>query len=191
MNKSKRENNMKNNNRPKISLYIATSMDGYIAKKDDGLDWLENFAPPQDNPDEDYGHAAYMADIDTLVMGKNTYKIASSVEVWPYPGKRVIVLSTSLTSVCKHAELFSGDVVSLTSKLYSEGAKHIYVDGGHTISQFLNAGLMDKMIISIIPVILGSGIPLFQNLLHESWCQLISTKSYKNGLVQLEYQRGI
>lgn len=174
--------------RPKVSIYIATSIDGYIAKKDDGLDWLENFSPPADNLNEDYEHQEFMSTIDTLVMGKNTYKIASSVDEWPYQGKRVIVLSSTLNSVCKQAELFNGDIINLTKKLYSEGVKHIYADGGLTISQFLNAGFLDQLIISIIPVILGSGIPLFNNLLQESWCQLISSKAYANGLVQLNYE---
>ncbi len=173
--------------RPKISVYIATSIDGYIAKKDDGLDWLENFNPPSDKNDEDYGHNEFMSSIDTLVMGKNTYNIASSVDVWPYPGKRVIVLSSSLKSVCKQAELFDGDIITLTKKLHSEGVKHIYANGGITISQFLNAGLIDTIIISIIPVILGSGILLFSNLFQESWCRLTSSKAYSNGLMQLQY----
>lgn len=179
---------MKNKARPKISVYIATSIDGYIAKKDDGLDWLENFNPPPGEHDEDYGHKEFMLSIDTLVMGKNTYKIASSVDAWPYQGKRVIVLSTTLKSVCEQAELFEGDIITLTKKLHSEGVKHIYADGGITISQFLNAGLIDTIIISIIPVILGSGIPLFSNLFQESWYQLGSSMAYPNGLVQLKYK---
>lgn len=173
--------------RPTISVYIATSIDGYIAKKEDGLDWLETFSPPLDNPHEDYGHKKFMSTIDALVMGRGTYKIASSVEIWPYPGKRVIVLSSTLTSVCKEAELFSGNIIPLVEKLYKEGVKHIYVDGGVTISQFMNARMIDHITLSIIPVILGSGIPIFSNILHESWCQLISSKAYSNGLVQLQY----
>lgn len=174
--------------RPKMSVYIATSIDGYIAKNDDGLDWLETFKPPLEIPNEDYGFKKFLNQVDALVMGKNTYKIASSAAVWPYQGKRVIVLSSSLSSVCDKAEIYTGDIQQLTKRLYSEGIKHIYVDGGKTISQFLNARLIDELIISILPVILGSGIPLFNNILHESWCRLLSSQAYSNGLLQLRYE---
>jgi dihydrofolate reductase len=156
--------------RPKMSVYIATSIDGYIAKKDDGLDWLETFSPPSDNPNEDYGFKKFLSQVDALVMGKNTYKIASSGNIWPYEGKRVIVLSSVLSSVCDRAELYAGDIQHLIKKLYAEGIRHIYVDGGITISQFLNEGFIDELIISLIPVILGAGIPLFSNIVHDSWC---------------------
>ena len=179
---------MNNKLRPKMSVYIATSIDGYIARKNDGLDWLENFNPPPESPDEDYGFKKFLASVDALVMGKNTYKIASSVDTWPYQEKRVIVLSSTLSSVCDRAEIYAGDIVHLIKKLYSEGIKHIYVDGGKTISQFLNEGLIDELIISIIPVILGSGIPLFNHIPHESWCHLVSSQAYSNGFMQLRYE---
>lgn len=173
--------------RPKISVYIATSMDGFIAKENDGLDWLENINPPGCN--EDYGFKEFLSTIDTLVMGRGTYKIASSVEDWPYKGKRVVVLSQSLSEVRKDAELYNGDVTTLLHKLHSEGTKHIYIDGGVTISQFIAASLIDQIIISIVPVILGKGISLYKNIINESWYKLLSTQSYPNGLVQLRYLR--
>ena len=179
---------MNTEQRPKMSVYIATSIDGYIAKKDDGLDWLETFNPPSDNPNEDYGFNKYLSQVDAVVMGKNTYKIASSGNFWPYERKRVIVLSSTLTSVCDKAEVYAGDIQHLIQKLYAEGIRYIYVDGGKTISQFLNEGLIDELIISFIPVILGSGIPLFSNIVHDSWCHLKSSTSYSNGLVQLRYE---
>ncbi|MCW5584263.1 MAG: dihydrofolate reductase family protein, partial [Gammaproteobacteria bacterium] len=103
-------------------------------------------------------------------------------------GKRVVVLSSTLTSVCAQAELFTGDIIHLVKKLHDEGIKHIYVDGGATISQFLNVGLVDQLIISIIPVVLGSGIPLFSKINKDKWCQLLSSQAYSNGLVQLRYE---
>lgn len=178
---------MNTKSKPKMSVYIATSMDGYIARRDDGLDWLENFQPPVDNPHEDYGFKNFLESVDALVMGKNTYKIASTADIWPYQGKRVIVLSSTLNSVCDKAEVYRGCITHLSRQLYAEGIKHIYVDGGKTISQFLNAGLIDELIISIIPVILGSGISLFQNIINDSWCHLVSTKAFSNGLIQLQY----
>ena len=120
-------------------------------------------------------------------MGRNTYEVVSNFDTWPYQEKCVVVLSSTLTSVCKQAELFTGDIVHLVEKLHADGIKHIYVDGGVTISQFLNAGLIDQLIISLIPVVLGSGIPLFNKINHDKWCRLVSSKSYSNGLVQLQY----
>lgn len=174
--------------RPKMSVYIATSIDGYIAKKDDGLDWLENFQPPSESPNEDYGFQQFLTGVDAVVMGSNTYKIAASATEWPYQGKRVIVLSSCLSSVCEQAEIYSGDISYLTKKLYTEDIKHIYVDGGITITKFLQKRLIDELIISIVPVILGAGIPLFNYISHESWYRLISFQSYTNGLVQLRYK---
>lgn len=175
--------------RPKISVYIATSIDGYIARKDHGLDWLEKISPPADNDKEDYGFKSFLAGVDALVMGKNTYTIAAAAgaDQWPYQGKRVIVLSSSLTSICDRAEIYAGDIITLVEKLYAEGVRHIYVDGGKTISQFLNQEFIDDITITLIPVILGSGIPLFQSVLHESSYRLESVKHYTNGLVQLHY----
>lgn len=173
--------------RPKISVYIATSIDGYIAKPDGGLDWLEKMTPPEGSR-EDYGFYAHMAEIDTMVIGRGTYEIASSVVDWPYAGKRVVVLSSSLVAVREDAELYSGDIVELTKKLYEEGARHIYIDGGVTISQFLNVGMVDEMIISIVPVVLGKGMPLFSCVGKESWFKLISAEACSNGMAQLKYR---
>lgn len=176
------------NNRPKISVFIATSIDGYIAKKNNDIDWLTTFTPPTDESEEkDCGFSNFFSSVDALVMGKNTYNVVSSFDPWPYQGKRVIVLSSSLKSVCKQAELFNGEIQDLITKLHAEGIKHIYVDGGATISHFLNAGLIDQLIISIIPVVLGSGIPLFSNINNDKWCQLTSAQTYSNGLLQLRY----
>jgi len=165
---------------------MGQSIDGYIAKTDHGLDWLEKIDRSADDF-SDYGYKNFMSSIDTLIMGRNTYNVVSSVETWPHPGKRVIVLSTTLTSVCAQAELFAGDITDLVKKLQAKGAKHIYVDGGVTASQFMNAGLVDYITLSIIPVILGAGIPLFNSISLELCCRLIATHVYPSGLVQLRY----
>ncbi len=170
--------------RPKISVYIATSIDGYIARKDGSIDWLEHGHVG----DEDYGFKTFISDIDALVLGRNTYEVVSALPEWPYTGKRVIVLSHTLKAVRKEAELFSGKLTDLTSLLHSEGIKHVWVDGGVTVSTFLEAGLVDHMTISVIPVVLGSGIPLFRTMHKEHTCQLLSTQSYPSGLVQLRYE---
>lgn len=176
------------NNRPKISVFIATSIDGYIAKKDGDIEWLTTFSlPTHENEDKDCGFSKFYSDVDVLVMGRNSYEVVSNFDTWPYEGKRVVVLSSKLTSVCEKAKLFKGDIPHLIEKLHADGIKHIYVDGGVTISQFLNMGLIDQMIISIIPVVLGAGIPLFSKINSDKWCRLISSQVYSNGLVQLRY----
>lgn len=170
--------------RPKISIYIATSIDGYIARTNGEIDWLDY----GHTGDEDYGFKTFIGDIDALVLGRNTYEVVSGFDQWPYEGKKVIVLSHSLTKVRKEAELFSGQLTDLTSKLHSEGIKHIWVDGGITVSQFLEAGLVDDITISIISMVLGSGIPLFSTMNREQKCRLINTRSFPSGLVQLKYE---
>lgn len=175
--------------RPKISVFIATSIDGYIAKKNNDIDWLTKFSPPIDaNEDKDCGFSKFFSSVDVLVMGRSSYEVVSHFDPWPYEGKRVIVLSSTLTSVCKQVELFKGDIRQLIKELQNDGIKHIYIDGGVTISKFLNIGLVDQLIISIIPVVLGSGIPLFSKINDDKWCRLISSQAYSNGLVQLQYE---
>lgn len=168
---------------PKISIYIAVSIDGYIARKDNSLDWLDRVG----GFDEDYGFQKLLSRIDAVVLGRKTYEIASTVPD-PYPGKRVVVLSNSLHSIKEGMELYRGDLTQLISKLYREGIKHIWVDGGATISQFLESQLVDTMTLSIIPLILGGGVPLFNVIGKEIPCRLISSQSYQSGLVQLNYE---
>lgn len=174
--------------RPKISVYIATSIDGYIARKDGSLDWLESVG----GFDDDYGFNNLLNSIDAVIMGRKTYEIAASAPEaeWPYNGKRVIVLSRSLQTVKSGVELFSGEVSQLASQLYADGVKHVWVDGGVTVSQFLHAQMVDHMTLSVIPVVLGSGIPLFNAIDREFSCRLVSSQSYASGLVQLRYDIG-
>jgi len=169
--------------RPKISIYIATSIDSYIARKDGGLDWLDCVG----GFNEDYGFQNLLSSIDALIIGRKTYEVAITVSD-PYPGKRVVVLSNSLNSVRKDMELYRGDLAELLTKLHNDGIKHIWIDGGTTISQFLSCQMVDMMTLSIIPVILGSGIPLFHVIDKEIPCRVISSKSYPSGLVQLRYE---
>jgi len=173
-----------NETRPQISIYIAMSIDGYIARKNGGLDWLEY----GHLGDEDYGFKKFIGSVDAIVLGRNTYEVVSSFDKWPYEGKKVIVLSNTLNRVRKEAELFCGQLTDLASMLHSEGFKRVWVDGGITVSKFLEAGLVDDITISIIAMVLGSGIPLFSTMNQEHKCRLISTQSYSSGLVQLKYE---
>ncbi len=170
--------------RPKISIYIATSIDGYIARKDGNIDWLDRVS----GFDEDYGFQKLLNSIDAVILGRNTYEVAASVLDWPYKGKRIVVLSKSLKTVREEAELFQGDLTQLISQLHSDGIQHIWIDGGVTISQFLELKMVDCITLSVIPLILGSGITLFREIGQEFICHLISSQSYPSGLVQLKYQ---
>ncbi len=173
-------------NRPKISIYIATSIDGYIARQDDSIDWLDRVG----GFGEDYGFQKHLSSIDALIIGRKTYEIATTVAD-PYPGKRVIVLSNSLPAVREGMELYRGDLTALIAKLHIEGVRHIWVDGGVTISQFLALQIVDMMTISIIPIILGAGLPLFHVIDKEISCRLLSSQSYASGLVQITYALGV
>lgn len=174
---------MTDKERPKISIYIAASIDGYIARKDNSLDWMDRVG----GYDEDYGFKKLLESIDTLIIGRKTYEVATTVAD-PYPGKRVVVLSNKLDSVRVGMELYRGSLVELAAKLHSQGTRHIWVDGGVTISQFLASRMVDTMTLSIIPVILGDGLPLFNVIGKEIACRLISSQGYSSGLVQLSYE---
>ncbi len=174
---------LKPTSRPKVSIYIATSIDGYIARKDGGLDWLDQVG----GFDEDYGFKNLLDSIDALIIGRKTYEVAITVPA-PYPGKRVVVLSNTLNSVRNDMELYRGDLANLLSNLHKGGIKHVWIDGGTTISQFLSLQMVDTMTLCIIPVILGSGIPLFNVIDKEVACRAISSKTYPSGLIQLKYE---
>ncbi len=170
--------------RPQISIYIAMSIDGYIARKNGGIDWLEY----GHTGDEDYGFKEFIGSVDALVLGKNTYEVVSGFDKWPYEGKKVIVLSNTLNLVRNEVELFSGQLTDLLCMLHSQGIKRVWIDGGVTVCKFLEAGLVDDITISVIAMVLGSGIPLFSTMNKEHKCRLISTQSYPSGLVQLKYE---
>lgn len=173
-------------NRPRISVFIAASIDGYIARENGDLDWLENI-PSEEG--EDYGYKAFIATVDVILMGRKTYEKVAGFQEWPYTGKRLIVLSDTLEAVKEEAELYSGSIDALLSRLDREGVKHAYVDGGITISKFLEKGIVDHLTLTIIPILLGQGIPLFHSMDRESSLKLESAHSYPNGLVQLRYER--
>jgi dihydrofolate reductase len=173
-----------NINRPKISVYIAASIDGYIARRDGNLDWLQY----GHTGDEDYGFKDFITSVDALILGRNTYEVVAGFDEWPYKGKRVIVLSRHLNEVRKEAELFNGHEADLLAKLHFEGVEHVWVDGGITVSKFLEKGLVDEITLSIIAMVLGSGIPLFSAMNRENRCCLVSARPYPSGLVQLKYK---
>jgi dihydrofolate reductase len=170
--------------RVKASVFIAASLDGFIARADDDLDWL----PPAGG--EEHGYEAFMATVDALIIGRRTYEKVLTFDAWPYGQKRVIVLSTKAVAPAPPGALverLSGDPADLAALLTARGVQHIYVDGGITIQGFLRAGLIQRFIITRIPVLLGGGIPLFGPLQADIRLQPVATRQYASGLVQSEY----
>ncbi len=165
----------------RCSVFIATSVDGFIARENGAIDWLSIV----ERPDEDYGYAKFFASVDTLVLGKKTYETALGFEAWPYGGKRVVVM-THQKLVAKHdEEFFAGDPKALVARLAE--SKRIYVDGGSVIRQFLAAKLVTDLTLSIVPVLLGSGVRLFDGLPSDARLDLLSAREFESGLVQVHY----
>lgn len=169
--------------------FIATSLDGFIARADGSLDWL-----PAPDPDEDYGYARFMSRMDALVLGRNTFETVLDFGAWPYDGKRVVVLSRTLSTddvpaaLQDKMTLYRGTLPDLLRQLGTEGHTSLYVDGGKTIQSFLQAGLLDELTLTRIPLLLGSGIPLFGALKQEVRLQHLDNRTYPNGLVQDRYR---
>lgn len=169
--------------RPRCSVFIATSIDGYIARTDGAVDWLDVVA----RPGEDYGYAAFFDSVDALVLGRNTYDTVRALGAWPYGGKRCIVLTHGRPAPRHGEEFREGSPPALIAALQREGVRHVYVDGGDVIGQFLAAGLIDHVTLSIVPVLLGAGIPLFGASGVEQRWTLEDVRSYPSGLTQLRY----
>lgn len=171
-------------------VFIATSLDGYIAGKNNEIDWLE--AIP--NPDNiDMGYQAHMDSVDALVMGRNTMELVANMDIeWPY-SKPVYVLSKSLKKLPNKLKekvfLIKGDIKSINKELKEKGYNNLYIDGGLTVQSFLKEDLVDELIITTIPILLGGGIRLFGDL--DSALEFRCTKSekYSNGICQNRFER--
>lgn len=181
----------------KCSVYIATSADGYIAAPDGGVDWLHtagNLAA--DMGDEDMGFKNFMSSIDCMVMGRKCMEMISSMnltpEQWVYGNMRIIVLSNTLKEPPKNlsgkVEMYSGDIQQLMLNLASSGLKHAYIDGGSTITSFLNLKLINEMIITQVPVLLGEGIKLFGKIEQPVRLENAEAVAYKNDFIQVKYK---
>ena len=175
--------------KPKVSIYIATSLDGFIARKNGDLDWLTN---GKEQGGEDYGYQGFMDSVDVLVMGRKTFEKALTFGEWPYRGKKVVVLSTGAPSIPDSLRN-SVTVLSLGPKdlfehFSSQGATHLYIDGGITIQRFIAAALVDEMTITRIPILIGEGLPLFGPLNEDVKLTHIATRQFENGYVQSKYR---
>jgi dihydrofolate reductase len=172
----------------KTNVYIGVSLDGFIARTNGDLDWLTQFA--NDNAIQAYEE--FMKSIDAIVIGKGTFEKILSFPSWPYE-KKAFVLSTSLKqlpdSLKDKATLLSLKPKELLSYLSDMGFSSIYVDGGKVIQDFLNEDLIDDLIISKVPILIGNGIPLFGFLRADLQFKHIKTEVQSNGLVRSYYKR--
>jgi len=175
-----------NENR-KVVLYIAESLDGFIAKEDNDISWLSIV----EKSNEDYGYNDFVNTIDTVIMGRKTYeKVLSFGIEFPHKYKKCYVLSRTLEGTNENVQFYDGNINGLIKILKSESGKSIFVDGGaEVIREFRNKNLIDEYIISIIPVLLGKGIRLFKDADMENKLKLIESKVFDSGLVQLRYER--
>jgi dihydrofolate reductase len=169
----------------KASVFIATSLDGFIARRDGALDWL-----PVDDV-EPHGYDEFIATVDAIVIGRKTFETVLTFDAWPYGKKQVVVLTSTPSAlvvpdgaVC---DVMAGTPHEIVTRLAQRGMGHLYIDGGVTIQRFLEARLIQRLIITRIPVLLGSGIPLFGFLARDVRLKHVATRTYPSGLVQSEY----
>ena len=169
----------------KIILYIATSVDGFIAKPDGDISFLSLV----EKEGEDYGYFAFMDTVDTVILSRKTYdKVLSMVDELAYGERDIYVLTRTPRPDSGKIKFYSGDLAELITNLKKQGGKNIFCDGGaETVSQFLQKELFDELVISIIPVLLGDGIKLFGKSFSEQKLKLTGCKTYEKGLAQLHY----
>lgn len=169
----------------KASVFVGTSLDGFIARPNGALDFLDA------GGNEPHGYDEFMASVDALVIGRHTFDTVLGFGGWAYGKKPVFVLSTRpLPSVPAGAvvERLAGEPPAIAAQLEARGIRHAYVDGGITIQRFLRAGLIQRLTITRLPVLIGAGIPLFGQLPHDILLRHVATRHYPSGLVQSEYE---
>lgn len=182
----------------KCSVFIATSVDGFIAKLDGSVDWLHSVG----NLEVDMGNQAdmgfndFLTSIDCLIMGRKCMDAISNMnltaEQWPYGNTRIIVLSNTLKEAPDNlkgkVEIYSGDLNALLSRLKDDGYKHAYIDGGKTIQEFIKLKLINAITITTAPIILGEGIPLFGKTNQEIKLEQADSITFPNDFVQISYK---
>mmetsp|Transcript_6247 Transcript_6247/g.13647 ORF Transcript_6247/g.13647 Transcript_6247/m.13647 type:complete len:230 (+) Transcript_6247:2-691(+) len=182
---------VQSNNEMKATVYIALTIDGYIADEDGSVDFLTKF---QTSAEDDMGFSSFLDSIDLMIMGRKTWDqvVSFGEEVWPYGEKPVWIWSRSPDSVMipecrkRQARAMSSLPEELIERAAGEGYSHVYVDGGSTIQEFMKSNYIQELILARVPLILGDGIPLFSKVNRAELCHL-STKCYKNGIVQSHY----
>lgn len=170
-----------------VSVFVGASVDGFIARLNGDLDWLPA------GGGEPHGYDEFIAGVDAIVIGRKTFEKVLSFEAWPYGDKRVVVLSSGPVDLSAAAargavvERMAGPPAEIVAHLAASGAHHLYVDGGVTIQRFLRAGLVQRLIVTRVPVLIGDGIPLFGGLRRDIRLHHVATRHYPSGLVQSEY----
>lgn len=172
----------------KVVLYIAMSLDGYIATEDDNIDFLSMV----ESPGEDYGYSEFIQTVDTVIMGRKTYdKVLSFGIEFPHADKKCYVLSRNKKGRDANVEFWNKPVDELIRELKTTKGKHIYIDGGsEMVQECMKKSLIDTYVLSIIPCLLGGGIRLFKEGFPQQNLKLISSTSFSSGLVQLQYSYG-
>lgn len=177
-----------------VRVFIACSLDGFIAGPGDDLSWL----PPPDPSGEDYGYGAFMAETAALLMGRRTYDVVAGFDPWPY-GETPVFVATSRPlaagpgpepergAVPPTVRAVTGTPAELLAAVQAAAPGPVYLDGGALIRSFLAAGLVDRLVVSVVPVVLGAGLPLFAGTEGQVALALQDVRSYPTGLVQLEY----
>jgi dihydrofolate reductase len=167
------------------SVFVGTSLDGFIARPNGAFDFLP------EGGGEPHGYDEFIASVDAIVMGRKTFETVLALGPWPYGNKRVVVLSSrpvALSAVSGGVvEQMAGTPAEIVSKLAATGAHHLYIDGGITIQEFLRAGLIQRIVITRVPVLIGEGIPLFGSLPGDIRLRHVATRQYPSGLVSSEY----
>jgi dihydrofolate reductase len=169
-----------------VSVFVGTSVDGFIARPNGELDWLP------EGGGEPHGYNEFFASVDALVIGRKTFETVLAFDSWPYGDKRVVVLSSRPVDLSAAlggvVEQMAGDPADIVARLAASGAHHLYVDGGITIQRFLRAGLVQRLVITRVPVLIGEGVPLFGSLLQDVRLTHVATRDFPSGLVQSEYR---
>lgn len=170
----------------KAVVFIAASIDGFIATHDDDLSFLSAV----EKEGEDYGYAAFISTVDTVILGKKTYdKVISMGYPFPHADKEAYIITRTPQPSAGSAQFYTGDVVDLLQRLKQQEGRTIFIDGGaYVVNRLLQAKLIDELYLSVIPVMLGSGIALFQQNNPLQKAQLLQSKSYDTGLVQMHYR---
>lgn len=165
----------------RASVFVGVSVDGFLARPDGTFDFLEA------GGGEPHGFEEFLATVDVLLMGRMTYEVVRAFAEWPYGDRPVFVLSTKPLPADERIERIEGDPHDILKELEARGFAHVYVDGGLTIQGLLRAGLIDRMVVTRVPVLIGTGIPLFGPTGKDILLHHVSTQSYPTGLVQSTY----
>ncbi len=173
----------------RTSAFVATSVDGFIAREDGNLDWLDHYSSIAA---DDSSYREFISNIDVIIMGRNTFEKVLGFDFWPYEGTQVKVMTSTLKALPAglegKVELVSCTPRELLNRLDEQSFRHAYVDGGKTIQSFLRDGLLDEITLTRIQILLGRGIPLFGSLDRDIPLKLIKSKNLPWGFVQSHYK---